>query len=430
MQATKLYLRSLSSVFSAPSYRVPLRHGCSLLFPATVAWLDGSESFAFEDGDEALVGDDMKRLEAPVIEFKELEEFPEQWRRSKLAWLCKELPAQKAGTLPKTLSTVDKSHFRGYALPTLIFHEALVGLLLGGLRIESDEERKNHAIRFSTISHSYFDSFADQFFPKGQPVMPKLIHRWLSPIVLAYWYMYGGYRTSSGNILLKLKGSSEGVEKVVKTIKAKFVNCRVKRRGRVFWLGFLGNDSIWFWTLVEPHILDGLKDFLKAGSDSGNDSAGESRDISFDTASHSEQNAFSDYREDDNRALIETQGKCHPYFIYSSCILCNEATETRDHLFNECPHAVSLWNDILNLSGLSTPPLRWVSMIDWACSNWKGKSILTTILKLACGSSNGDARFKLDAYAQELVPKSRTQTPVSAYCYPFFHYPGDFTGSD
>ncbi|KAE8703139.1 Pentatricopeptide repeat-containing protein [Hibiscus syriacus] len=192
--------------------------------------------------------------------------------------------------------------------------EALVGLLLGGLRIDSDEERKNHVIRFefnqdsvmhsilkrhvhdqyhewlhpsskliagdddiphkfSTISHLYFGFYADQFFPKGQPVIPKLIHRWLSPIVLAYWYMYGGYRTSSGDILLKLKGSSEGVEKVVKTLKAKSLNCRVKRRGGVFWLGFLGNDSMWFWKLVEPHILDDLKDFLKAGSD---DSAGES----------------------------------------------------------------------------------------------------------------------------------------------------------
>ncbi|KAK8485184.1 hypothetical protein V6N13_128756 [Hibiscus sabdariffa] len=212
--------------------------------------------------------------------------------------------------------------------------EALVGLLLGGLRIDSDEERKNHMIRFefnqdsvvhsvlkrhihdqyhewlhpsskliagddtphkfSTISHSYFGFYADQFFPKGQPVIPKLIHRWLSPIVLAYWYMYGGYRTSSGDILLKLKGSSEGVEKVVKTLKAKSLNCRVKRKGRVFWLGFLGTDSMWFWKLVEPYILEDLKDFLKAGSDTTDDFAVESRDINFDSASDSEENTCSD----------------------------------------------------------------------------------------------------------------------------------------
>ena len=29
------------------------------------------------------------------VEVKELEELPEQWRRSKLAWLCKRLPTHK-----------------------------------------------------------------------------------------------------------------------------------------------------------------------------------------------------------------------------------------------------------------------------------------------------------------------------------------------
>ncbi|XVE66888.1 hypothetical protein DITRI_Ditri08aG0116100 [Diplodiscus trichospermus] len=218
--------------------------------------------------------------------------------------------------------------------------EILVGLVLGGLRIDSDEERKNHMIRFefnqdsvthsilkrhihdqyhewlhpsskssagnediphkfSTISHSYFGFYADQFWPRGQPVIPKLIHRWLSPLVLAYWYMYGGYRTSSGDILLKLKGSLEGVEKVVKTMKAKSLNCRVKRKGRVFWIGFLGSDSVWFWKLVEPYILDDLKDFLKAGSDTTKDYAVDSQNINFDSKSDSDEKA-SDYNEEDN----------------------------------------------------------------------------------------------------------------------------------
>ncbi|XVE93313.1 hypothetical protein REPUB_Repub01dG0180800 [Reevesia pubescens] len=218
--------------------------------------------------------------------------------------------------------------------------EILVGLLLAGLQIDSDGERKNHMIqfefnqnsvthsilkrhiheqyhewlhpssrpiagnddiphKFSTISHSYFGFYADQFWPRGQPVIPKLIHRWLSPLVLAYWYMYGGYRTSSGDILLKLKGSREGVEKVVKTLKAKSLNCRVKRKGRVFWVGFLGSNSMWFWKLVEPYILDDLKVFLRAGSDTLEDYSLESQDLNFDSASDSDEKA-SDYSEDDN----------------------------------------------------------------------------------------------------------------------------------
>ncbi|XP_068647746.1 pentatricopeptide repeat-containing protein OTP51, chloroplastic isoform X2 [Aristolochia californica] len=149
--------------------------------------------------------------------------------------------------------------------------EILMGLLLGGLKIEPDEERNpiihfdfneksdvhsvlkmhiheryrewlnssgstSNAIdemphQFSTIKHPSFGFFADQFRPKGQPVVPKLIHRWLSPRVLAYWYMYGGFKASSGDILLKLKGVKlEDVERVVKALKTKSLDCRFKRK--------------------------------------------------------------------------------------------------------------------------------------------------------------------------------------------------------
>ncbi|XP_015874239.3 pentatricopeptide repeat-containing protein At2g15820, chloroplastic [Ziziphus jujuba] len=218
--------------------------------------------------------------------------------------------------------------------------EILVGLLLGGLKIESDEERKNHMLRFefnensglhsilkrhihdqyhewlhpscktndaiedipcrfSTISHSYFGFYADQFWPKGRQTIPKLIHRWLSPRVLAYWYMYGGHRTSSGDILLKLKGNQEAVEKIVKTLKARSLNCRVKKKGRVFWIGFLGNNSTWFWKLTEPYIIDDLKDSLKVGGETIGSSTYETENISFESGSDSDEKA-SDYSDDDN----------------------------------------------------------------------------------------------------------------------------------
>ncbi|KAK3195686.1 hypothetical protein Dsin_026996 [Dipteronia sinensis] len=216
--------------------------------------------------------------------------------------------------------------------------ENLVGLLLGGLCIESDEDRMNHMLRFefiensgmhsvlrkhlydqyhewlhpssklsddgdnipyrySTISHSYFGFYADQFWPRGRPMIPKLIHRWLSPRAMAYWFMYGGHRTSSGDILLKLKGNLEGIEKVVKTLKAKSLDCRVKKKGRVFWIGFLGSNSTWFWKLIEPYVLDDIKEeFLKEYGEASVDRAEETRNISFDSGSDSDGNA-SDYSD-------------------------------------------------------------------------------------------------------------------------------------
>lgn len=219
--------------------------------------------------------------------------------------------------------------------------EILVGLLLGGLQIESDEDRKNHMIRFefsensithsllrrhiydqfhewlhpsckpsenteyipykfSTISHSYFGFYADQFWPDGRRMIPKLIHRWLSPCVLAYWYMFGGYRTASGDILLKIKGSEEGVKKIVRTLKAGSLDCKVKRKGRVFWIGFLGSNSTLFWKLTEPYILDDLKCLLKSDGEISENGTVENENINFASGSDTDVNASDNSDDDDD----------------------------------------------------------------------------------------------------------------------------------
>ncbi|KAK7308579.1 hypothetical protein VNO77_42198 [Canavalia gladiata] len=199
--------------------------------------------------------------------------------------------------------------------------EILIGLLLGGLQIDSDDQRRNHIIRFDfdgnssnhyvlkshiyrqfyewlhptckpsddsekipnkfcTIASSQFGFYADQFWSKGEPTIPKLIHRWMSPCVLAYWYMYGGHRNSSGDILLKIKGSREGVENIVKKFKAMSMDCKVQRKGRIFWIGILGSNSTWFWKLVEPYIIED-KDFPEAGDHMVEKDSMQTQDINF-----------------------------------------------------------------------------------------------------------------------------------------------------
>lgn len=209
--------------------------------------------------------------------------------------------------------------------------EILIGMLLGGIQIESDEERRNHAIhfefseksnvhsilkmhiherfyewltsssrpvdeddkiphRFSTVAHSYFGFFASQFCLKGRPMIPKLIHRWLSERVLAYWYMYGGFRVSSGDIVLKLKGGNhEDVEMIAKTLQTKSLACRVKRKGRVFWIGFQGSNAVSFWKLVEPYVLENIKDHLTPYGDTVTNITQEDQNYDFDMESDSDE---------------------------------------------------------------------------------------------------------------------------------------------
>ncbi|KAL9667745.1 hypothetical protein QQ045_002110 [Rhodiola kirilowii] len=209
--------------------------------------------------------------------------------------------------------------------------EILVGLLLGGLQIESDEEKKNHAIlfefkennathsilkrylynqfhewlhpssrvsdmddeipqRFYSIVHSFFGFYVDHFWPNDRPAIPKLIDRWLSPCVLAYWFIYGGHRTPSGDILLKVKGDPDGVLRIIQALKAKSLECKVKRKGQVFWIGFLGSNSTWFWKLVEPYILEVIKATLEPGlaTEGNNGSEAQSSSMNFS------ENAYAD----------------------------------------------------------------------------------------------------------------------------------------
>ncbi|XP_038998857.1 uncharacterized protein LOC120124208 [Hibiscus syriacus] len=65
------------------------------------------------------------------------------------------------------------------------------------------------------------------------------------------------------------------------------------------------------------------------------------------------------------------------------CVFCNEEIETRDHLFADCNFAKTLWNSILQLTQLQKTHMSWEVRLDWSCRKWKGKSLISTVMKLA-----------------------------------------------
>ncbi|WVZ74054.1 hypothetical protein U9M48_022281 [Paspalum notatum var. saurae] len=208
--------------------------------------------------------------------------------------------------------------------------EILIGLLLGGTQIESHPQKGVHTVnfkfqedsnahsvlrihiherffewlpsacrsvndeneipyRFSTIPHAQFGFFANQFFLKGQPVLPKLVHRWLSPRVLAYWFMFGGFRLQSGDIVLKVSGGNiDGVERIVNSMQTQSLTCKVKRKGRFFWIGFQGSNADSFWKIIEPYVLDSFASSMVQESHSigSDDSQGSDTDNEDDVQRH------------------------------------------------------------------------------------------------------------------------------------------------
>ncbi|XP_039060369.1 uncharacterized protein LOC120204345 [Hibiscus syriacus] len=65
------------------------------------------------------------------------------------------------------------------------------------------------------------------------------------------------------------------------------------------------------------------------------------------------------------------------------CINYNLFQESRDHIFFHCPLAAELWSSILQLTGMNSSFMSWDDFIVSACSTWKGKSLITVLLKLA-----------------------------------------------
>ncbi|XP_039033884.1 uncharacterized protein LOC120169873 [Hibiscus syriacus] len=79
------------------------------------------------------------------------------------------------------------------------------------------------------------------------------------------------------------------------------------------------------------------------------------------------------------RDRLQRMGLCYD----ALCVNCCQDQESRDHLFSQCSFAVGLWKSVLQLNGMTFTPLTWETMVSRASTTWKGKSIITTLLKIS-----------------------------------------------
>jgi hypothetical protein len=69
---------------------------------------EGAGAGLFQGEEWTATADERDAVRSPELEVFELEELPEQWRRSRIAWLCKELPAYKHSTFTRILNAQRK----------------------------------------------------------------------------------------------------------------------------------------------------------------------------------------------------------------------------------------------------------------------------------------------------------------------------------
>lgn len=127
-----------------------------------------------------------------------------------------------------------------------------------------DPQRSKMLLAFQTVSHGSFRFFAHQYRPSRSPVIPRLVHRWLTPRALAFWYMYGGSKCpQTGDIHLHAAAySDKEIMLVVNALKARTIDCEKRGSGSGLVICFNGRSAIWLWGLMEPYILPKVKNLL------------------------------------------------------------------------------------------------------------------------------------------------------------------------
>ncbi len=112
---------------------------------------------------------------------------------------------------------------------------------------------------FQTLSHGAFRFYAHQFYDGARKRVPKLIHRWLSPRALAYWFMDDGSVKSaqSRGVIFNTQGFTlKEVELLCKVLKDKFTFMAKPRKQKEGYQIYISGDSYErFRAIVEPYLI-------------------------------------------------------------------------------------------------------------------------------------------------------------------------------
>ena len=120
---------------------------------------------------------------------------------------------------------------------------------------------------FSTVSHGAFRFYGQQFYQGKGKILPKLIHKWLSPLAITVWFMDDGSIKSNRHRALILNTQSFSVselQRLIKILKEKYgVEMKLRKQSRksieIYQLITVGNTVEKFVQVIEPYILPSMR---------------------------------------------------------------------------------------------------------------------------------------------------------------------------
>jgi len=112
---------------------------------------------------------------------------------------------------------------------------------------------------FQTVNHSAFRFYAHQFYIEGKKRVPELIHRWLTPQGLAYWFMDDGSIKSkqSKAVIFNTQGFHRSeVERLIQVLQQLFsLQASVRNQKDGCQIYIAGGSYERFVELISPYLI-------------------------------------------------------------------------------------------------------------------------------------------------------------------------------
>lgn len=116
---------------------------------------------------------------------------------------------------------------------------------------------------FNTITSSSFRFYAQQFYKNRKKIIPKLIHRWLTPLTLAIWFMDDGSIKSKkhkAKIINTQSFSKEDIERLINVLLVKYgVKAKLRKQKEGYQIYLLSETIETFEDLISPYVISSMQ---------------------------------------------------------------------------------------------------------------------------------------------------------------------------
>jgi hypothetical protein len=136
--------------------------------------------------------------------------------------------------------------------------------------------QKKRKIRNGKLSYNYwvntlasgsFRFYAHQFYKDKKKVIPKLIHRWLTPLSLAVWFMDDGSIKSKNHKarIINTQGfKKKEVLRLISALKSKFgIQSKLRKQKDGYQIMILSESADEFARLIKNHLYNSMKYKIK-----------------------------------------------------------------------------------------------------------------------------------------------------------------------